>query len=72
VGDFGEGEQPGEYGTRKTVNASSRCFSTVVQDLLLKTRVRNIQERCPPRQMSSVKRLKAIVEPVLTELTVEF
>ena len=37
---------------------NSRCFSTAVQ------------ERCPPRQKSRVERLKAKVEPLITEVTV--
>ena len=44
------------------MSISSLCFSTAVQDR---------KERCPPRQESRVERLKAKVEPLLTEVTME-
>ena len=45
----------------------SLCFSTAVQDLLTE----NEEERCPPRQKSRVERLKAKVEPLLSQVTLE-
>ena len=49
----------------------SRCHSTAVQVSVLLTRCAALGRRCPPRQKSRVEPLKAKVEPLLTEVTVE-
>ena len=51
---------------------SSLCFRRCVSTDFCRTLGRvGVEERCPPRQESRVERLKAKVEPMLTEARVD-
>ena len=48
-----------------------RSYSPVLARTFLLARCAALKERCPPRQKSRVERLKAKVEPLLTQVTVD-